>query len=102
MHICLLDLGCWHDWWCYGMPMRIHWGQPIHNNDRYITVLSGAWRSRRVWGEEVPVPMNDAGQPVQVPVPIVTRRCRHMAASGPLLKMICDRCGALPVVAWSA
>jgi hypothetical protein len=42
------------------------------------------------------------GQPIQMPLPTITRRCQHIAASGPLLKMTCDRCGEMPVVARSA
>ncbi len=64
MHVCLFDWRCWRDWWQYGMPLRIHWGQPGHNNRCHITILPGAWRSRRIWSEE-PVIIEGSGVAVQ-------------------------------------
>lgn len=48
MHIDFFHIGCWKDWWRYGMPMRVYYG------DKFITIwpFTGNWRMRRVWDLE--------------------------------------------------
>ncbi len=46
IHVCLLHRQCWVYWWRYGMPLRVHVA------GRFVTVVSGEWRSRRVWSQD--------------------------------------------------
>lgn len=50
MHIDFLHIRCWAEWWRYGMPMRIYYG-----DQEFVTILTGNRRMRRVWemGDDV-------------------------------------------------
>ena len=50
-HACIFDAECWHDWWAYGMPLRVHFGM---SRRRFITIPFFAnLLTRRRWTGEV-------------------------------------------------
>lgn len=67
---------------------------PTNDDDQWGPEL------KRAWERGVPAQL-DAHRPRSLPLPTVTRRCRHVAAGVPQLKLSCGRCGVVPVVARS-
>lgn len=55
VHCCLLSRSCWSEWWEFGAPMRLHWGQ-----DRMLTFPGFGWRHRRIWASAEPAEVHVA------------------------------------------